>query len=182
MDAALYEKLLEELRSDLGQAAPVLEELESVEAFLQRRVGTAKDKTSYQNVLDEISSDISGHNHSVEELKRLDRFVSSRLGKPAFDPNTAPRPSKPKTQVPVESKTVAKAPPEKKPAPKPKPSPANVPGSASGMTIEFGPDGFPISANRSQSETAAGAGMDGATINFGPDGFPIDFPRSDGKK
>lgn len=188
MDAALYEKLLEDLRSDLAQTAPMLEELQSVEAFLQRRMGTVKDKSSYQAVLTDISSEINNHNRSIEELKRVDRFVSSQLGKPAFDPQTAPRPSKPKTQVPVEPKTEADVPPAKKSAPKPpakepataksKQIPANV---SSGMTIEFGPDGFPISGG-SASEARTGSGMDGPTINFGPDGFPVDFPKSDSKK
>ncbi|MCA9069790.1 MAG: hypothetical protein KDA84_12745 [Planctomycetaceae bacterium] len=192
MDAVLYEKLLEELRSDLAQTTPMLEELESVETFLQRRMGSVADKSSYQNVLDDISSDINGHNQSIEELKRIDRFVSSQLNKPAFDLNTSPRPTKPKTQVPVEPKTVAEAPRVNKPAGQPvaKPPVADSPklnpdsfaGTSSGMTIEFGPDGFPIGAGAKPSSDqgeAADVSTGGATINFGPDGFPVDFPKSD---
>ena len=56
------------------------------------------------------------------------------------------------------------------------------------MTIEFGPDGFPIhNPGAAKSKTPGKApvtsgGADGATINFGPDGFPLDFPNSGSKK
>jgi hypothetical protein len=60
------------------------------------------------------------------------------------------------------------------------------------MTIEFGPDGFPVNnsgpgrsktdRNSSKATVPENAGMDGATINFGPDGFPLDIPKSGPKK
>lgn len=218
MDAALYQKLLEDVQSDLAQTSPRLAELQSVEAFLTRRVETAKDKASYQNVLDDISADIERQNHWIAELERIDRFVSSQLGKPSFNwepapapvatPQPAPKPVPAKPPVESAPKPVVakQPPPVKKPEPKPvakdddtKDEPPQrakglqeMPAASSGMTIEFGPDGFPINnlgVGKPKTEKGAGkatvaesAGMDGATINFGPDGFPLDFPKSGPKK
>lgn len=204
MDAALYEKLLEEVRSELAQTAPRLGELQSVEAFLQRRLEIAEDKSSYQNVLADISADLNSQHQSLAELQRIDRFVSGKLGKSSFNLELAPIPAAPK--APAESLAKQTPPPAKKPDPKP---PAkdddtkeeapprekifpDMSAASSGMTIEFGPDGFPIhnagpgkgktEKNSSKATVPGGAGMDGATINFGPDGFPLDLPKAAPKK
>jgi len=218
MDAALYQKLLEDVQSDLAQMSPRLAELQSVESFLNQRLESAKDKASYQNVLTDIAADIERQNHWVSELQRIDRFVSNRLNKPGFKFEPAPEPVVPAqpapkpipAKPPIESAAkpiLAKQPPPvKKPDPKPvakdddtKDEPPQhvkglqgVPAASSGMTIEFGPDGFPINtmgASKPKTEKGAGkatvaesAGMDGATINFGPDGFPLDFPKPGSKK
>jgi hypothetical protein len=61
MDAALYEKLLDELRSDMSRTTPRLQELQTVETFLQQRLEVVQDKTSYQNVLsDNVLSPYQG--------------------------------------------------------------------------------------------------------------------------
>ena len=218
MDAALYQKLLEDVQADLAQTTPRLQELQSVESFLKGRVETARDKASYQNVLNDISADIERQNHFAGELARIDRFVSSQLGKPSFQWEAAPVPA-PAAAIPPAAKPVpakplgeaaakplpAKPLPMKKPEPKPiikdddthdEPPPrkglAEMPAASSGMTIEFGPDGFPINnmgVGKPKTEKGTGkatvsesAGMDGATINFGPDGFPLDFPKPGSKK
>lgn len=214
MDAALYQKLLEDVQSDLAQSAPRLEELQSVESFLSRRAETARDKASYQNVLTDISADIERQNHWVSELQRIDRFVSSQLGKPGFKWEPAPAaapiapkpvPAKPPMEAAAKPVPAKPVPPVKKPDIKPdkdddtKDEPpqrgkglAEMPAASSGMTIEFGPDGFPINnmglgkgkteKGSSKATIPEAAGMDGATINFGPDGFPLDFPKPGAKK
>ena len=60
----------------------------------------------------------------------------------------------------------------------PKPELAEMPGSAGGQTIEFGPDGFPVAGGAPPKKAPATepAGMD-QTINFGPDGFPVEAPK-----
>ena len=207
MDAALYEKLLEELRSDLAQVAPRLQELQTVEAFLQRRLESVQDKSSYQNVLNDISAEVGTQHQRIAELERIDRFVSSQLGKPSFQldlsaaaplparpvsqPTAKPLPPKPPVAKKAEPVSVPKDEDTKDEAPLRGKALAEMSGAASGMTIEFGPDGFPVhhAAGKPKSDKGAGkanipesAGMDGATINFGPDGFPLDLPKAAPKK
>jgi hypothetical protein len=196
--------------------APRLAELQSVESFLNRRLDSARDKASYQNVLSDIAADIERQNQWVSELERIDRFVSDRLNKPAFkfepapaapaQPAPKPVPAKPPVEAGSKPAPAKQPPPMKKPEPKPAPKDDDtkdeppqrakglqeMPAASSGMTIEFGPDGFPINnMNVSKPKTDKGAGkatvaesagMDGATINFGPDGFPLDFPKPGAKK
>ena len=194
MDVALYEKLLEDVRSDLDQSAPKLAELQSVQAFLERRLATVSDADSYQKVFDDISTDIERETRSVSELERIDRFVSGKLGKPGYTPSvslpkveatpatrTEPKPQKPAAKPPrkMDEDTKDEPPAERL---------ENLPGDRSGMTIEFGPDGFPISSDskgksgKDSKMATVSHGMDGATVNFGPDGFPLDVPNSSPKR
>ncbi len=189
MDVALYEKLLDAVRSDLDESAPKLAEIQSVTTFLERRMETASDADSYQNVLNDLSADIQRENHSVAELERIDRFVSGKLGKPARAasaavPAPAERPrSQPKPANPAKKEPAPKPPQKNEEDTKDEPGPRleDLPSDRSGMTIEFGPDGFPINSapkGKSSKDARKTAVPEGATINFGPDGFPIDVPGS----
>ncbi len=190
MDVALYEKLLEDVRSDLDRSAPKVAEMQSVSSFLERRLGTVSDKNSYQNVLDDISADLQRETHSVAELERIDRFVSSQLGKPEYKPPAdLPKPLAPviaerPAGQPKPQQAAAKTPSKSDEDTKDESSAErldNLPSERAGMTIEFGPDGFPInsgSKGKAGKDSKKAAVPEGATINFGPDGFPIDAPSS----
>ena len=187
MDAALYEKLLEELRSDLTETAPVLEEMQSVESFLKRRLDAVKDKASYQNVLDDIAAEIGRRHQTVAELQRIDRYVSGKLGKECFDLKLAPPPQPAEAKpAPAAEKPAGKMPPPKKVKPAdddtkdepPQDDLSEIADEPSGNTIEFGPDGFPVRSEgpAKKARVPEPANME-QTINFGPDGFPVDFPK-----
>ncbi len=188
MDAVLYEKLLDELRADLAVTAPKLDELQSVESFLQSRLEIVADKTSYQNVLDDITSDINSHNHTLAELERIDRFVSGQLGKPGYTPpvgSPTPKPSPADivmetstvknppagNKPPVENKPPAvKTPPveNKPPAVKTPPPVKPTPPEPAKVTDEDTKD----EPQKSPLQTMPGS-AGGNTIEFGPDGFPV---------
>lgn len=143
-----YQQMLTDVEADLETANATINECEQLVGVLEKRANNAEGATAeaYKQVVADIQQDVASAKAQIPELETVKRFVETRLNgkggggspaKPAAKSLEKPTPAKP---APAKRDSAPPITPPK--AVPPSPQPAATEGSMN--TIEFGPDGFPI--------------------------------------
>jgi hypothetical protein len=152
MNHEYYRQVLEDVQNDISEVEQMVSELQGIERYVQRKMDMDSDEATakltydqYQTLLDDVRGDVDGARSKIGELRGVGNFAREKLKAAGVDAGdlTSAKPA------PV---------PASKPAPPSKPtsddegltqaekSPLAQPGKVDTMkTVEFGPDGFPMS-------------------------------------
>ncbi len=152
MNHEYLHQILEEVQKDLADIEQNVSELQGMERYVQRKMESDSDEGNakltyeeYQSLLEDVRQDVDGARSKIGELRGVGNFAREKLKAigvdvgelKASEPVTTVEPSKsaakPDSATKAEPKAAAK-------------SPLAQPGKVETMqTVQFGPDGFPIS-------------------------------------
>lgn len=152
MNHEYYRQVLEDVQNDISEVEQMVSELQGIERYVQRKMDTDGDNGNakltydqYQTLLDDVRGDVDGARSKIGELRGVGNFAREKLkaagvdvgdlksAKPAAAPAAKPA-SAPKPAQDDEGLTQS----EKSPL-------AQSTKVDTMKTVEFGPDGFPMS-------------------------------------
>jgi hypothetical protein len=155
MNHEYYRQVLEDVQNDISEVEQMVSELQGIERYVQRKMDQDADASAklsydqYQTLLDDVRGDVDGARSKIGELRGVGNFAREKLKAAGVDVGDL------KSAKPAPAPAPAAA---AKPAPAPKPaqeddgltqnekSPLAQTGKVDTMkTVEFGPDGFPMS-------------------------------------
>jgi hypothetical protein len=171
MDTRQYQELLEDVQIDIAEAERAAAEMRSLESYIQRKLeAKGGGDNHYSDLLNDVRRDVAGADREMSELRGVESYLRRKLkgdragesfgGRAGAAPFGAPA-ADAQDVVEFEPAEAAKSkPPLKKPMPlmkpatgeksasrpleksRPRPTPSGEPDAM--QTVEFGPDGFPM--------------------------------------
>ncbi len=152
MNNEYYRQVLEDVQNDISDVEQMVSELQGIERYVQRKMDVDADNGNgklsydqYQTLLDDVRNDVDGARSKIGELRGVGNFAREKLKASGIDigelkaakPVSNPTP-KPAAPTPPAQEEEALTQSEK--------SPLAQQGKMDTMkTVEFGPDGFPMS-------------------------------------
>jgi len=151
MNNEYYKQVLEDVQQDLAEVEHTVSELQGIERYVQRKMEADSDNGSskltydqYQSLLDDVRQDVDGARSKIGELRGVGNFARQKLKDAGVEvsnqkptPKPAPADAKAKPE-PVAAKADDEGTTEEEK------SPAKSGKVDTMQTVEFGPDGFPV--------------------------------------
>lgn len=147
MNNEYYKQVLDDVQQDLSEVEQTVSELQGVERYVQRKMEADSDNGSskltydqYQSLLDDVRQDVDGARSKIGELRGVGNFARQKLkdaGVEVSEKKPAPADAKPKPEPKAAKADDEGTTEEEK-------SPAKSGKVDTMQTVEFGPDGFPV--------------------------------------
>jgi hypothetical protein len=150
MNNEYYREVLEDVQKDLAEVEQSVSELQGIERYVQRKMEADADDANskltydqFQSLLDDVRQDVDGARSKIGELRGVGNFAREKLKAAGVEVGELKMPKPAAASPPASRKDSVEEPEE---VTQSQPSPFAKSGKMDNMqTVQFGPDGFPMS-------------------------------------
>lgn len=152
MNHEYYRQVLDDVQNDITDVEQMVSELQGIERYVQRKMDSDADNGNakltydqYQTLLEDVRNDVDGARSKIGELRGVGNFAREKLKAAGVDVGDL-KSAKPAPAPVAKPAAAPKAAQDDEGLTQSEKSPLPQPGKVDTMkTVEFGPDGFPMS-------------------------------------